>query len=976
MFSLSKNLKNYGFVFFVLLIFYAIFGFYLLPYWVTNKLPGVLTEKAGIDIKIDRFDVNPFAFKFVLSGFSLSTPKTKTLVSFDKLSIKLNPWLSLTNQGIVLDKIDLSKPVISIKREVDGQLNFKHLFLSEKPNKLETDHQRPATLPFSIRNINLTNGQINWQDDTFAPAFTESLTSVNLSVSNLGNLPDLSGSFALSTGLASGGHLHWEGDLSLLSFNSNGLIELDGVQVTKHLPVFMPKFRSIKLNDAGLFCKMAYQTSLLDDQFALTIDKSEIELKQFEIWQSEQENSINIPSISIKGLSFDLQKHQMKLGKITSKNGVFKLVLYPDGRINLENLLQSDQTSPALSNSTNENTSAPNWSISLDEFNIENNKLIFNDQRFNALELRLESINFNLQQISNLNDQQSPLKFRASFQDLGKININGMFNYHTLETVLDIDLKKLPITSVENYLNDYVNLDIIDGDINSQAHIQLNLKDSLQLLVQGNADLENLLTRDLKNNQNFLKWLDLKLENIDFDLAKQNLVIGQVLFDKPYIRIAVKKDRSSNLNDVFVTKSKKSDVIVNQEHATLESNKTSPNINIGKIVFLQGSSDFSDYSLILPFIANMNELSGILNGFSTNNNKTVNLDLKGKVYDLAQVAIEGQYQLQTSDSDFALKFNHLPLPLITPYMADFAGYKIEKGQMSLDLRYKVKQDQLDVQNKILIDQLALGEQIQNPHASRLPLQLAIALLKDSDGRINLDFPVYGSLNDPQFNVGDLIKDVLSNFVGKLVTSPFKVLGLVGSDQEQDFSSINFTPGSAELTGLEKAKLDQLASALQNRPYLTLEVKGIAYKQQDWSEMQEAALIDILKKMQSDELRKQGENIRSEYLDLSENDIKRQLTKFFKQVFPEEIDLESPTKPQIKNQPEADFYVVARQKLKENLQVDLERLNDLAIARANNISKYFVDKAGIDIGRIYILAPELDMLNQDKLITVLSLNSAH
>jgi hypothetical protein len=92
----------------------------------------------------------------------------------------------------------------------------------------------------------------------------------------------------------------------------------------------------------------------------------------------------------------------------------------------------------------------------------------------------------------------------------------------------------------------------------------------------------------------------------------------------------------------------------------------------------------------------------------------------------------------------------------SPYAMKFAGYKIAEGTMSLDLRYKVQNSQLEGNNQVVIDKLTLGERVDSPDALKLPIELAIAILKDSNGRIDLGLPVSGSLDDPQFSWGALI----------------------------------------------------------------------------------------------------------------------------------------------------------------------------------------------------------------------------
>jgi hypothetical protein len=196
------------------------------------------------------------------------------------------------------------------------------------------------------------------------------------------------------------------------------------------------------------------------------------------------------------------------------------------------------------------------------------------------------------------------------------------------------------------------------------------------------------------------------------------------------------------------------------------------------------------------------------------------------------------------------------------------------------------------------------------------------------------------------------------------------------DDEQDYSLVKFQPGSAEISASEMEKLDQLSKALINKPGLSLEIKGKAYLALDWPVIRSAALRDILKQMKSGELRDTGQTIRSEYINLTDPEYQRLLEKFFKEVFPQETEYSLLGKPQVKTQTDADFYQLAEQKIEEKLPVETERLNDLAISRSNAISKYLLEKAGIDLSRQYILSPELNSDTSAEIVSTLSLNVAH
>ena len=191
---------------------------------------------------------------------------------------------------------------------------------------------------------------------------------------------------------------------------------------------------------------------------------------------------------------------------------------------------------------------------------------------------------------------------------------------------------------------------------------------------------------------------------------------------------------------------------------------------------MDGSSDFSDLSLIMPFAAPIKSLDGGASGFSSEQKSIVTVALKGNAYDLSPVDVKGEISPYLGDYKVEINFDGLPMPLISPYMVQFAGYKVEKGKLTLGLKYNVVNRKLTASNSIFIDQFELGEKVENPNAVSLPLKLAVALLKDSSGKIKLDVPITGSLDDPKFSVGAIVADALMNVISKVVTSPFRCAG--------------------------------------------------------------------------------------------------------------------------------------------------------------------------------------------------------
>nr|BFE94101.1 hypothetical protein GCM10020185_46370 [Pseudomonas brassicacearum subsp. brassicacearum] len=183
--------------------------------------------------------------------------------------------------------------------------------------------------------------------------------------------------------------------------------------------------------------------------------------------------------------------------------------------------------------------------------------------------------------------------------------------------------------------------------------------------------------------------------------------------------------------------------------------------------------------------------------------------------------------------DIATSFKRVELTTLTPYSGKFAGYRIRKGRLNLDLHYRITQGKLQAENKVVVEQLQLGEKVDSPDAVSLPLKLAVALLKDSDGKISIELPVSGDLNDPQFSVMPIIWQTLRNLVVRAAQAPFKLIGgLVAGGGSEDLGSVAFAPGSSDLSKDNEGTLLKLSEALGKRPELRLEIEGTAAESSD------------------------------------------------------------------------------------------------------------------------------------------------
>lgn len=956
-----------------LLILYVVLGFWLIPAVIQQQAPQLIARQIGRNATLAGISLNPFAAQITVDGFMLAEVDGQPFVSFERLAVDLDIGASLWQQALVVDSVELVEPAIAVARHADGTFNFSSL--QQTPAQAEQPEHTAKPLPVVLQRLKIEQGSFAWRDATSAAFKTETVHNLNAEFLNIQTANPQPLTFSIRLDSATAGQLALNGEASLQPLSAKGQLKLGRIDLVKLWQQLALSDVAIDVADGGVMLQADFAMVDQDSGLALTVAKGAVEIGNLSVKGTQDTTELlRLPKLAVQGVALDLNKKQLSIDSITSSNARIKTWLNADGTSNFQQLFRHDADPSPKSVSSAAKTD-PSWTVGVNSLSLQGYAVDFTDNSpVKPVPIVLTDMNVTLKQYRTTANPTMPLQFATHINGGGKIELNGDLALAPFAAAWSINLQNIDLKIAQSYLESVVKLDVISGEFSTSGKLNLaaTANDPFKLNYRGDANIANLVMRDRIKNKDFVKWTNLELNEVYIDLPDQVFKLGQVVLNRPYLRFLIKQDGTTNIADIVVAEPQSKAADKNAVSKAKPSQQPGPQFAIGKILLQKGLSDFADYSLILPFITQMNDLNGSVAGFSSEKGATADLTLQGRVYDLANVAIKGRYRPDNNDSAISLSFKNMPLPLITPYMAEFAGYKIEKGQMALDLRYKIAQGQLDAQNNLLIDQLTLGEKVDNPKAVSLPLNLAIALLKDADGKINLDLPITGSLDDPQFSVSALVGKVLVNLVTKVVTSPFKALGSMFAD-EQDYSHVEFAAGSADLAGTEMAKLDRIAGSLQSKPELLLEVKGMAFEKLDWQAMRFAALYDQLRKIKAAELRNKGQTLRAEYIELTDEEYRRLLTQLFMEKFPLLADFSTFGAPRLKGAEKGDFYEVAREKLEAIMLPEAKRLNDLAVARAGAIGKYLTQQAGIDSARVFILATEVDTVKDDGIVAALSLN---
>lgn len=966
---IRSNIKVSAITLGSLILIYLGLSVVILPRLLASKIPELIAQETARKSHIEKIQIQPFPLAINVHGFEMQEADGSEFVKFNDFYLRLAFIQSLQQSALVIEQLTLIKPLVHIVRQKQGDFNFQDL----SHVKANEQQKKAPLFPLSILQLKIMDGQLIGEDFSSDQLVQETLAPINLSIQNLSTQIDQQAQVNLSSTLSSGGTLCWQGLVGLNPQLSEGHVQLDDVNLATLLALVNQSPPQLHITGTELF-SADYKVADTDLGLQFVVTKAELALHDVQVLdKSTAKPLIKIPIFAIRVITLDLEKQNLMVESVYAENAEVQASLTPEGVSNYQALFPTNANNQVTT--VNTSKKAP-WLINVNSITVNNAALTFEDQTLKKpLTIAIKPIAFKLSHLSNQADASMPVELSLGINQTGLITLNGNATLKPVSAHVALAVKNINLENFQSYVDKFIHLDVIDGGLHINGQLSLTSFDQAQLDIKfkGDAGIDHFLTRDQTLRKDFIKWSGLTLTELDIDILAQRYTATALLIDKPYARVTIKKDKTTNFSDLIVRDKSKLSTQAKAAN-TKQSLANSVFFKLDKIQVIDGSSDFSDLSLILPFAAEIKSLDGGASGFSSDKKSIIKLALEGNAYDLALVNVKGDISPYLGDFNVDINFKELPMPLVSPYMVQFAGYKVEKGQMTLGLNYNVSHHDLTATNAILINQFELGDKVENPSAVALPLKLAVALLKDADGKIKIDLPISGSLDDPKFSVSALVREALINMLSTIVTAPFHGLAsLIGS--EEDLSTIGFPAGHSYLTKAQQDKLDSLALALKARTSLTLDIKGAAFIDQDWLVIREDALYEQLKRRRAIEINQNTDKkIRHEYVELSGYDYQRLLADMFIEKFPLLADRSLLGSPQLINAKAGDFYETAKQKLFTIIKPEEDRLKRLAIARAQVIANYMVQH-GIDRERLFILDTVINSdPNNKELSVILSLNS--
>jgi len=952
---------------------YTVLGFLILPGVALRIANQQLANYATVPARIERLELNPFSLEVTLWGLNIGAPG-KEHVGFEKLYANLQID-SLWTRALHLQAVELLKPKTELLFDKQGKLNLAQLF-KLPPSEPVQDEPPAKPFPLRIDQIKLADGFVHFQDLRPSEPIEFLYDKLNFELKNLSTLPEDNADMTLVAAGPEGGQIDWVGRISLVPITSEGTLKItDG-----KMKVWWPYVRDalpLALQDGVLNFSTAYTLNLSKDT-ELKLTDLALSVAPFAINAPDGRPLVRLQRLDVSETSVDLAKQLVSVGKIRSSKLETWAAREADGQLDWQKLFASQPgkaaPQPAKAPAVDEKAPEPGapavaqaqaeaqpataskpWQVLLKDVQLRDYQIHLADRvPKEPVAIDVGPLNLDVQNFDSLNKSPFTLKLDTGVGKQGNLTAAGDVNLNPVSARLQVTTKDIDLRVAQAYISPFIRLELRSGMLGSDLAVNLKNTEPLAFSIDGKAQVDQLHTLDTLKQRDFLKWQQLTLEGLNYEHG-DSLNIAKVNLAQPYARFMINDDRTTNVDDLLIPQP--ADKTPTAKTTASASKEKPLGIRVGEVNINDGSANFADFSLTPNFATAIQQLNGQIGTLDNRQSKPATVNINGKVDRYAPVTIKGS--LNPFDPmaalDIATSFKRVELTTLTPYSGKFAGYRIRKGRLNLDLHYKITKGQLQAENKVVVEQLQLGEKVDSPDAMDLPIRLAIALLKDTEGKISIELPVSGDLNNPQFSVMPIVWQTLRNLVVRAATAPFKFIGgLVSGGGSEDLGSVSFAPGVSELSGDAQKALDKLSAALKERPALRLEIEGTAAASADGPLIAQARLEREYQYTYYKILQRRGDKVpaQASLVEVPESEKAPMLEGIYR--------------ARLKKQPLAQWVDLGKEERSKVMRDEILKfwsgsdtlLRELGQERASSIKDYLVDKGKLADERVYFVDASL------------------
>jgi hypothetical protein len=844
-----------------LVAFYAVIGFLILPPIVRSVAVKQLSTQLDREVSIQAIKINPFALSTTVRGLLIKDKDGEPFVSWDEVYVNFE-LVSLFTHSLTFSEISTTRPHVRAVMNKDGTFNFTDILTKFSTNAAPAKTEPAKPLVLRIGRLHIGGATAAVADFTPREPFQRTVGPLDITLDDFRTDPDNKNPYAFTGTTDAGETISWRGFFYLSPLRSEGELKLFNFTLNKYAPLYQDLVK-FEIRDGSVAVDVKYKLELSATNRVAAAWDSAFGLRDLRLGAPGQSNDIvALPALSIAGASLDLQNHQASVDSIVVDGARVILNRNKDASINVVELAKPAATAAnapggillllrsvtnavtMLLNSTNQ------WAATIHEVNVTNCAAHIKDEvNSRPATLDLTDISLVAKNISNLpgTNLTADLSLRWNTNGTVQVATTAAFSPPTVDVQLDLD--RLNLGTLDPYLEPKLDLYILGSEVglHGAVHLRTPTNGLPVVTFQGDARLDHFHTVDGRFGEDLLKWDTLQFNGIDANLNPQSVAIKEIYLNGAYARLVIETNKTINLlNALRLTNTNAPATNATQVAAAKSAPATNaplPQITIGAVVISNTVASYRDRSLSPDVNLTVEDVNGVIAGLSSSQLQHADVNLAAKVDGVGPVSITGTINPFSGVQTNTIKvvFKDVELTPVSPYAGKFAGYQIAEGKLNLNLDYQIVGKKLDAKNVITLDQFTFGDHVDSAEATHLPVRLAIAILKDREGKIVLDVPIQGSLDDPKFRISKVVWGAVENILVKVATSPFSLLGAAFGGGGEELGQQDFALGSAALTADDTNRLNTLIKALAARPGLNLEIAGSVDADGDREGLQRAAL---------------------------------------------------------------------------------------------------------------------------------------
>lgn len=807
-----------------LIALFTVTGFFILPPILKAQLEKRISTALGRTTTVQKVRVNPYAMSVTLEGVDVRLKDgTGSFLGWNRLYVNFDALASIW-RAWTLGEVELDGFHVSAELKADGTFNFADII--ERLEALRSSSPSVAAepgRPIRVGALRVKEARLDFSDRQPKRPFVTSLGPVSFALTEFTTAPAPGAPYRFEAVTEAGERLAWSGTLAMEPLQSRGSFEIANLTLKKYTPYLEEKIQA-DVTDGRLSLRGDYEASLGQGGRVLKLTGGELQLRDLKVAERGQSDPVvDIPVLDIVDVEADAVAMQATVGRVVLSGGHLVVRREKDGALNLLTMLQAPETAPVAAATA----AQPLPQFTVGEVAVKDLRVDLTDLAApRPARLGLSGVDFSLRNLTLAEGVTMPLQLALNWAPQGAVKVAGQVAIRPeLKVELQTDVAGLEIRPLSPYLEALINARVTQGALTSTGAVRVDwVNGAPAVTFDGGVSVEKFSLVDGVRNEELAGFAALALDGLKVTTAPQlTAKLAEVKITAPYARVRVHGDKSVNLAALA-----KVQPVANEPSASATpAADPAPHIEIGRVVVSEGDFSLSDESVEPQVRTAITRFGGTVVGLSSENLTRAEVDLQAAVDGAGPIAISGKLDPLGARKSVDLKvdFKNVDLLPLSPYSGKYAGYELARGKLALDVTVKVDDRKVSAANVITLNQFTFGAPVPSPDATKLPVRLGVALLKDTNGQIVIDVPVEGSLDDPSFRVGRVVMRVIVNLLTKAAVSPFALLGSMFGGGGEELAYQEFTPGMSALQESEVKKLETMVKALANRPGLSLAIEG-------------------------------------------------------------------------------------------------------------------------------------------------------